>query len=174
MAVESMETHIATRPDGRVTDLEGNVHQIKDLVAERASVIAFVCNHCPYVRWIESELGNIARAFPEVAVIAITSNDVDTYPDDDVPGMREQIARADWSFPYVIDRDQSVARTFGAVCTPDFFVFSPDGALVYRGAMDDSRPSHEAPANGYYLRAALSGSPERGRPSLGCGIKWLG
>ena len=174
MAVESTETHIAARPDGRVTDLEGDEHQLNALVGERPCLIAFVCNHCPYVRWVESELGNIAQTFPEVAVIAITSNDVDTYPDDDVRGMREQIARANWSFPYVIDRDQSVARSFGAVCTPDFFVFSADGALVYRGAMDDSRPSQEAPVNGSYLRAALSGSPEKGRPSLGCGIKWLG
>lgn len=173
MAVESTVTQIAVRPDGRVADLAGHEHQLDDLVGERACVIAFVCNHCPYVRWVENELGDIARAFPEVAVIAITSNDVEAYPDDDVPGMREQITRANWSFPYVIDRDQSVARAFDAVCTPDFFVFSADGALMYRGAMDDSRPSQEAPVTGAYLRAALSGVPVAGRPSLGCGIKWL-
>lgn len=174
MAVESAETHLAFRPDGRVTDLEGNTRHLDELIADRASVIAFVCNHCPYVRWIESELGNIARDFPEVVVIAITSNDVDTYPDDDIDGMREQLQRAEWSFPYVMDRDQSVARTFGAVCTPDFFVFDQDGALTYRGAMDESRPTQEAPVNGAYLRAALAGSPTVGRPSLGCSIKWLG
>lgn len=173
MAVESAETQITTLPSVLVTDLDGRAHQLTDLVGQRACVIAFVCNHCPYVRWIESELGRIARDFPELAFVAINSHDVDAYPDDDVDGMREQLARADRSFPYVIDQDQSVARTFGAVCTPDFFVFSEDGALMYRGAMDDSTPSQEAPVNGEYLRAALSGSPLTGRPSLGCGIKWL-
>lgn len=173
MAVESAETQIAVLPNCSVTALDGRTHQLNDLVGQRACVIAFVCNHCPYVRWIETELGNIARDFPEVAFIAITSNDVDAYPDDDIDGMRTQLQRANWSFPYVIDRDQSVAKAFGAVCTPDFFVFSVDGALMYRGAMDDSRPSQEAPVNGDYLRAALSGSPVTGRPSLGCGIKWL-
>lgn len=173
MAVESAETQLAARPNGSVTALDGSPHQLDELVDQRACVIAFVCNHCPYVRWIESELGKIAREFPEVAFVAINSNDVDAYPDDDEGGMREQVQRADWSFPYVIDRNQSVARTFGAVCTPDFFVFGSDGALMYRGAMDDSRPSQDAPVNGAYLRAALSGSPVTGRPSLGCGIKWL-
>ena len=174
MAVESAETQIATLPSVVATDLDGRTHHLTELVGQHACVIAFVCNHCPYVRWIESELGRIARDFPEVAFVAINSNDVDAYPDDDVDGMRDQLQRADWSFPYLRDRDQSAARTFGAVCTPDFFVFSADGALMYRGAMDNSRPSQDAPVNGAYLRAALAGSPVAGRPSLGCGIKWLG
>lgn len=180
MAVESTVTPIDRLPDIALDDLAGNRVRLSDLSAGRPIVVAFACNHCPYVKWIESGLSAIATARPDAAWVAICSNDAVTYPDDDVPGLRDQAARAGWTFPYLVDASQDVARTFGAVCTPDFFVFDANGWLVYRGAMDDARPNMPPPVDGHYLSAAIdaaiAGVPmtATGRPSLGCSIKWRG
>lgn len=183
MAVESGKTPLgAPLPDLTLPDSEGHPVRLHDLrVDGRPIVVVFASNHCPYVRHVESLLGRMADDFAatDVAVVAITSNDVETYPDDDVPGMREQVVRAGWHFPYLIDDDQhTAARTFGAVCTPDFFVYGNDGTLVYRGAFDTSTPKNGEPLTGALLRDAVDHAlrgdpvPQPHRPAMGCGIKW--
>ena len=178
MAVESSVDTIDRLPDVTLPDLDGTAVELVALAAGRPLVVAFACNHCPYVRWVESGLGSLAGRRKDAAWVAICSNDVVAYPDDDVPGLREQAERASWGFPYLVDSTQQVARTFGAVCTPDFFVFDASGRLVYRGAMDDARPNMEPIVDGKYLEMAIDAAKAGGviaglgRPSLGCGIKW--
>lgn len=177
MAIESDGVQIDSLPDLIIPDLTGTSVRLVDLAAGRPTVVVFACNHCPYVQSIEAALGEIASGNDDVAWIAVCSNDTEAYPDDDVPGLLDQVERARWTFPYLVDSDQSAARTFGAVCTPDFFVFGKDGDLVYRGAMDDARPRQPQPVDGAHLLAALdcarSGvSYDGGKPAMGCGIKW--
>jgi peroxiredoxin len=166
-------------PDFALPDLDGRVVSLSDLMAP-VVVVAFVCNHCPYVRHVEAELGRLADelALQGAAVVAICPNDSAAYPDDDVAHLREQQLRATWAFPYLVDETQEVARAYGAVCTPDFFVYGPDRLLGYRGAMDGSTPGNGVPVDGGLLRDAVSRLlagqtvPEPHRPSLGCSIKW--
>ncbi|MDC3001988.1 thioredoxin family protein [Actinomycetota bacterium] len=177
MAVESNATELRTLPDVTLPNLNGEPTSVTALAQGRPCVVVFACNHCPYVQSVERELGAIADAHPDVAWVAICSNDVETHPDDDVPGLRDQATRAGWHFDYLVDISQDVARTFGAVCTPDFFVFDAAGNLTYRGAMDDARPRQPQPVDGAHLlsavEAARSGqSYTGGKPSMGCGIKW--
>lgn len=177
MPIESESTHIDEIPDIALPDLDGRLVSLRDHAAGRPLVVVFACNHCPYVQSIEKVLGEVAHEQTDIAWVAICSNDVDAYPEDDVPGLREQIERAGWPFPYLIDSSQDAARTFGAVCTPDFFVFDATGSLTYRGAMDDARPKQPQPVDAAHLLAALAaaraGEPfSGGKPSLGCGLKW--
>lgn len=177
MAIESAGTAIEKLPQAQLPDLSGTLRSLTDLARGQVTVVVFACNHCPYVQSIEHELGTIAAQHPDVSWIAICSNDAAHYPDDDVPGLRAQVERAGWNFPYLIDEDQSIARRFGAVCTPDFFVFNPHGGLTYRGAMDDARPRQPQPVDGVHLLAAIDAAASgsrytSGKPSMGCGIKW--
>lgn len=178
MPVESTVTVIDRLPDVSLPDLDGRIIRLVDLAAGRPLVVVFACNHCPYVQWVESGLGAVAKRRSEAAWVAISSNDIDAYPQDGPDGMREQAARADWTFPYLVDATQDVARTFGAVCTPDFFVFDAGGRLVYRGAMDDARPQQDWPVDGKYLEMALDAADAGGviaglgRASMGCSMKW--
>ena len=178
MAVESSASAIDRLPVVVLPDLDGKAVDLHEFATGRPLVVAFACNHCPYVKWVEDGLSKVAAARQDAAWVAICSNDAVAYPEDDVPGLRDQVSRAGWSFPYLLDTDQSVARLFGAACTPDFFVFDAPGALVYRGAMDDARPNMEPPVDGKYLEAAIDAAAEGrplsavGRPSLGCSIKW--
>lgn len=177
MPIESGDVTIDALPQVSLPDLDGQVIELAQASEGRPCVVVFACNHCPYVQSIESALGELAAATPDVAWFAICSNDIQSYPDDDIPGLREQVARAGWNFPYLVDSDQDVARTFGAVCTPDFFVFDPAGRLVYRGAMDDARPRQPQPVDGAHLKAALDAARAGqtfagGKPAMGCGIKW--
>jgi thiol-disulfide isomerase/thioredoxin len=152
-------------------------------------LVMFVCVHCPYVKHLEEELGRIGRDYfgsageGPIAIAAIQSNDIVQYPEDGPDGMREQAARLGWTFPYLLDETQEVARAYEAACTPDFFVFDRDLRLVYRGQLDDSRPrrkdfGNDIPVTGRDLRAALdrviAGQPplEEQRSSIGCNIKW--
>lgn len=182
MAVESGKTPLGTPlPDVTLPDAEGNTVNLAEVKGNDVLVVVFSANHCPYVRHIERRLGEVFDAFEGTGVqfVAIQSNDVTAYPDDDVAGMREQVERAGWRFPYLVDSDQSVAGTFGAVCTPDFFVFDAGGALVYRGAFDASSPKNNQPLSGDLLRDAITKTvlgtpvPLPHRPAMGCGIKWL-
>lgn len=173
--VESSVTTIQQIPHFSLPDLSGHLHEIR-VPFHRPLVVAFVCNHCPYVQWIERGLGDFAQKH-DCDVVAICSNDTISYPEDDIPGLRGQIDRAQWGFPYLIDADQTIAHAFGAVCTPDFFLFDSLGRLVYRGAMDQSRPKSDHPVTAEYLIAALESLAQdtpmpTGRPSMGCGIKW--
>lgn len=145
-----------------------------------ATVIMFLCNHCPYVVHINEELVRLSKEYIQKGVrfIGISSNDVATYPDDAPDKMREQALRLGYPFPYLYDESQAVAHAYDAACTPDFYVFDSNMRLVYRGRLDDSRPKTDTPLTGRDLRSALdallAGQPVSGKqyPSMGCNIKW--
>jgi len=160
-----------------------------DGATKRAGLLVmFVCVHCPYVKHVEAELGRLGKDYygsgdGPIAIAAIQSNDTVQYPDDGPDGMREQAARCGWTFPYLLDELQEVAREYGAACTPDFFLFDAELKLVYRGQLDDSRPQrkdsgNDLPVTGKDLRAAMDALIAGGKPSteqrssIGCNIKW--
>jgi thiol-disulfide isomerase/thioredoxin len=140
----------------------------------------FICNHCPYVQHVKGEIGRIAAEYrPKgVGIVAINSNDITAYPDDSPENMKRLAESEGWTFPFLFDETQEVAKAFRAACTPEFYLFGPDRKLVYRGQLDDSRPRNNVPVTGRDLRAALdavlSGRPvpEEQTPSVGCNIKW--
>jgi thiol-disulfide isomerase/thioredoxin len=140
----------------------------------------FICNHCPFVKHIREELAQLGRDYGQrdVAIYAINSNDIDKYPADGPAHMKQEAAAWGYTFPYLLDEDQEVAKAYQAACTPDFYVFDGDKRLVYRGQLDDSRPSNDKPVDGRDLRAALDAVlageavPEQQTPSIGCSIKW--
>lgn len=150
------------------------------LQSEKATVVMFICNHCPYVKHVNEGMVKLAHDYQPrgVAFVAISSNDVAAYPSDAPDKMKEVAAEQGYPFPYLYDEDQSVAQAYQAACTPDFYVFDGAMKLVYRGQMDGSRPRNDVPVTGEDLRAALdavlAGEPvsEVQRPSLGCNIKW--
>lgn len=177
MAVTSPATPLGTPlPPTVLPDLDGD---LVDLATEPGPLlVVFACNHCPYVKHVERALGEVVRRYPQVRAYAIASNDVENYPEDDIPHLREQVARADWPFSYLVDGEQSAARAFGAVCTPDFFLYDEELRLFYRGAFDSSSPGNGLPLTGEDLSAALTAvttgqpAPEVQRPAMGCSIKW--
>jgi peroxiredoxin len=178
MALTSALVPLGTAaPDFTLPDVRGATYSLADFSAP-VLVVAFVCNHCPYVKHIEAELPGVV-AVDGVDLVAISSNDISRYPDDAPPALAEQADRAGWGFPYLVDSDQQVALAYGAVCTPDFFVYGPDRTLAYRGAFDESTPGNGLPVTGALLSAAITlvaagdSVPEPHRPSMGCGIKWL-
>ena len=147
---------------------------------DRATVVVFWCNHCPFVKHLEAGFVSFATemAAAGVGVVAVSSNDVESYPQDGPDQMAALAESAGYSFPYLYDESQAVAKAFQAACTPDFYLFDAGGALVYRGQFDDSRPGNGRPVTGGDLRAAveqlLGGGPVDvlQHPSLGCNIKW--
>ncbi len=151
-----------------------------DYADEAALLVMFICNHCPYVQHILSELGRLAADYlPRgAAVVAINSNSERTHPQDGPEHMKELAQAEGWQFPFLFDETQDVAKRFRAACTPDFFLFDGDRKLVYRGQFDDSRPGNGVPVTGRDLRAALdavlvgAAVPEEQKPSVGCNIKW--
>jgi thiol-disulfide isomerase/thioredoxin len=155
-----------------------NMNQSTDKVA---TVIMFICNHCPYVKHVNAELVRLAKDYSDknVRFIAINANDAKQYPDDSPAHMREKAVELGYPFPYLFDETQEVARAYQAACTPDFFVFDDNNALVYRGQLDDSRPGNDITVSGESIRTALdcllAGKPvsENQKPSLGCNIKWI-
>jgi peroxiredoxin len=167
-------------PDFRLPDFDGRMHALADYTGRPALLVAFICNHCPFVRHIRGEFARYAREYGArgLAVVAINSNDIETYPQDGPDGMRAEAADLKYDFPYLLDETQAVARAYRAACTPDFFLFDADRRLVYRGQFDDSRPGNGLPATGADLRAAteaaLTGSriAAQQKSSIGCNIKW--
>lgn len=167
-------------PAFRLPDTTGRMVSLEDFKDATALLVMFICNHCPYVKHIRSGLARLARDYQArgVAMVAINANDVDRYPDDSPERMREEAASAGYTFPYLYDETQLVAKTYRAACTPDFYVFDRQRQLVYRGQMDDSRPNSGKPVTGADLRAALDavldGRPVSAnqKPSAGCNIKW--
>ena len=167
-------------PDFRLPDAEGRPVALEDLAGASALLVAFLCNHCPFVKHVRQAFAALAEEYQGrgVAVVGINSNDFEAHPDDSPAKMLEEIALAGYTFPYLVDADQEVAKAYRAACTPDFFVFDGERRLVYRGQMDSSRPGNDRPNDGADLRAALDAVlegrpvPERQRPSAGCNIKW--
>jgi len=158
----------------------GRIHALQDYREAPALLVAFLCNHCPYVRHILVGFVGFAREYAArgLAVVAINPNDATAYPDDAPDAMAEAADRHGFTFPYLHDESQAVALAYQAVCTPDFFLFDGDRRLAYRGQFDDSRPNSGIPVTGASLRAAadavLAGRPVAGEqfPSVGCSIKW--
>src|SRR5262245_30751243 len=167
-------------PDFRLPDFAGQTHALVDFEHSRALLVAFICGHCPFVRHIRGEFARYAREYQPrgLAVVAINSNDLATYPQDGPAGMRAESAEVGYGFPYLLDETQAVARAYRAACTPDFFLFDSNRRLAYRGQFDESRPGNGVPVTGADLRAAtdqvLAGravvAPQK--PSIGCNIKW--
>lgn len=158
----------------------GKMMSLDELKSERATVIMFICNHCPYVQHVQTELVRLANDYQPrgVSFIAISSNDVESFPEDAPEKMKEVAERLGYPFPYLYDETQEVAKAYQAACTPDFYVFDKNLKLVYRGQLDDSRPGNPIPVTGKDLRAALdsilNGQPvdPNQKPNLGCSIKW--
>ena len=142
--------------------------------------IWFICNHCPYVKHVRHELAKLGKEYRAkgVAVVAINSNDADAYPDDSPEMMAKEKVAFGYTFPYLYDENQDVAKAYQAACTPDFYLFDADRSLVYRGQLDGSRPGTSKPVDGSDLRSALDlvlahqAVPAEQRPSMGCNIKW--
>ncbi len=154
-----------------------SLNQIK---GEKGTLIMFICNHCPFVKHVNSELVKLANDYKEkgIGFIAISSNDVVHYPDDSPVLMKEQAKKLGYPFPYLYDETQEVAKAYHAECTPDFFFFDSELKLVYRGQLDDSRPGNNKPVTGSDIRAAIDAvlagkevNPNQ-YPSMGCNIKW--
>jgi peroxiredoxin len=179
MAVASLMVPLGTpAPDFSLDDVTGSTVRLDGFASAPALLVAFLCNHCPYVRHVENELGRLLARHPNVAVVGICTNDAGAYPEDRPERLADQARRASWTFPYLVDYDQTVGRAYAAACTPDFFLFDAQRRLAYRGAFDDSTPGNGKPVTGALLGAAISHVlagepvPEPHRPSMGCSIKW--
>jgi len=167
-------------PDFRLPDPEGRMVTLGDFREAPALLVLFLCNHCPFVQYIQSHLAETSREYQQrgLAIVGINSNDIQAHPDDAPEKMAEQARTVGFDFPYLFDETQEVAKAYGAACTPDFFLFDGDRHLVYRGQYDDSRPGNDQPITGADLRAALDAVlggkplPAEQKPSLGCNIKW--
>ncbi len=170
----------AKAPEFSLPDPFRRVWTLADFEGAPALLVAFICNHCPFVKHVRAGFAQLAKDYQErgVAVVGISSNDFGAYPDDSPEAMAEEIRAAGYTFPYLVDESQKVAQDYRAACTPDFFVFDREHQLVYRGQMDGSRPGNEVPVSGEDLRRALDAVlegrsvPADQRPSLGCNIKW--
>lgn len=169
-------------PPFRLPDIDGKPISLDAAAGDsKGYLVAFICNHCPFVIHLREALADFGREYQDkgLAMFAISSNDAANYPADSPAKMAEEARQAGYTFPYLYDEDQEIAKAYRAACTPDFFLFNADRKLVYRGQFDASRPGNGAPVTGADLRAAadqvLAGGavPEEGQaPSVGCNIKW--
>ncbi|HEY3010002.1 MAG TPA: thioredoxin family protein [Micromonosporaceae bacterium] len=182
MAVSSFMVPLGTpAPDFTLPAADtGDLVSLKDFADAPALLVAFLCNHCPYVRHVEAVFGRVTAGYAArgLATVGISCNDVRSYPDDAPEHMAEQARRAGFTFPYLYDEEQAVALAYRAACTPDLFLYDAGRRLAYRGQFDGSRPHGSAPVTGDSLSVAvdlvLAGRPvpEPHRPSAGCSIKW--
>lgn len=169
-----------TAPDFRLPDVSGKLVSRDDFKSASALLVMFVCNHCPFVKHIQSGLVLLAKDYQAkgVAIVAISSNDAEKYPDDSPAKMQDEARTAGYTFPYLYDATQAVAKAYRAACTPDFFLFDKNFKLVYRGQFDAARPKNTEPVTGKDMRAALNAllagrTPSVDQvPSVGCNIKW--
>lgn len=168
-------------PEFTLPDTEGNLVSLGQFDGAQAYLIMFICNHCPYVIHLRKDIARLAKEYQErgVAVIAISSNDVENYPQDSPEKMKQEANDAGYTFPYLYDETQDVAKSYKAACTPDFYIFDQHRMLTYRGQFDDSRPGNQVSVSGSDLRAALDATLDGERivddvqkPSMGCNIKW--
>jgi peroxiredoxin len=167
-------------PDFHLPDTSGRTVSLADFEDAKLLMVAFICNHCPFVKHVRNELAAMADEYREkgVAFVAINANDAEAYPDDSMENMQKEVQEVGYHFPYLLDATQAVAKAFDAACTPDFYLFGENRALIYRGQLDPSRPGNDIPVTGEDLRQALDTalaggqvSPEQ-TPSMGCNIKW--
>ena len=167
-------------PGFSLPEVGGGTISRDDFSGKPALLVMFLSRHCPYVKHVEAGLTALCAEYAErgVSIVAISSNDAEKYPDDRPDSLREQKKSCGFTFPYLFDESQGVARAYRAACTPDFFLFDSQQRLIYRGQMDDSRPENGRPVTGADLRAALdaalSGAAPASdqTPSMGCSIKW--
>jgi peroxiredoxin len=160
---------------GRAITLDG-------ALGPKGLLVMFICRHCPYVKHVQEELARIGSDYGGrgIGIVAISANDASAHPEDAPPGLAEQARELGFTFPYLYDESQEVARAYGAACTPDFFLYDRQRRLVYRGQLDDSRPKNGRPVTGRDLRAALDALivgkeiAANQQPSIGCNIKWKG
>ena len=180
-AVQSNMLPLGTlAPAFQLPDFEGKLVSSADFKTAPALVVAFICAHCPFVKHVREQFARYAREYQAkgLAVVAINSNDIETYPQDGPQGMAEEAKSVGYTFPYLLDESQQVAKAYQAACTPDFYLFDSTQRLVYRGQFDASRPSNGVPVTGADLRAATDAVLARApvsqdqRPSIGCNIKW--
>lgn len=169
-------------PEFKLTNgLDENRVGLDDVRGPQGTLIMFICVHCPYVIHVQGEIAKIAKEYQSkgVGFVAISSNDIEKYPQDAPKHMKAQSVELGFDFPYLFDESQQVARAYDAACTPDFYLFDHRDILVYRGRLDESRPNNDKPLTGGDLRDAidrlLAGSPqgEKQYPSMGCNIKWM-
>jgi peroxiredoxin len=167
-------------PPFSLPDADGRIVSRDDFASAPALLVVFWCNHCPFVKHIKAGFAGFAREYRDkgLAIVAINSNDIDAYPQDGPDRMKEDIERYGYTFDYLLDPSQDVARAYDAACTPEFYLFDADRRLAYHGQFDASRPRNSVPITGDDLRAAadsvLAGRPVAGRQasSIGCNIKW--
>jgi peroxiredoxin len=160
--------------------VSGKIMTLPDFASENATVIMFICNHCPFVKHVLVELVNLANEYISrgISFVAISSNDVESYPADSPEYMKEVADRYNFPFAYLFDESQEVARSYQAACTPDFYIYDGNLELAYRGQLDSSRPGNDIPITGKDIRTALNqimkNEPvsEPQLPSIGCNIKW--
>jgi peroxiredoxin len=181
MAVESTMLELGTTaPSFTLPDTEGVAYSTDDFADAPALLVMFICNHCPFVKHVRSELVKLGHDYQPrgVAILAVSSNDPVAYPADSFEAMRAEKLEAGYTFPYLFDESQEVAKAYRAACTPDFFLFDGHRKLTYRGHLDNSRPSNGVPVSGRDLRAALDAIldnqpvAQNQHPSIGCSIKW--
>ncbi|MDF1663593.1 MAG: thioredoxin family protein [Planctomycetota bacterium] len=167
-------------PNFSAPNIDGRAVKLEDY-SGKPVLVMFICNHCPFVQHIREALSTFARDYEgkDLVIIAINSNDVEAYPDDSPEKMIEEVETFSYCFPYLFDEDQSIAKAYGAMCTPDFFLFDRNKVLVYHGQFDKSRPTNDIEPNGEDLRAAVDALLAEKAPlenqamSIGCGIKWI-
>jgi len=182
MAMESAMLPLGTpAPPFELRDVvSGQTYSLDSFAGKSALLVMFICRHCPYVVHVQDELARIGRDYRDtgLGILAISSNDPLSYPDDAPPNLKEMAEQLGFTFPFCFDETQDIAKAYRAACTPDFYLFDDMRQLVYRGQLDDSRPGNHKPVTGLDLRAAidavLKGTPitAHQRPSIGCSIKW--
>ncbi len=167
-------------PDFELPQTDGYMVYRDDFKGKKGLLVIFMCNHCPYVIHVREEIAKLAKEYQakDIGVVAINANNVDTHPADSPEKMAEESQNAGYTFPYLYDETQEVAKAYNAACTPDFFLFDGELKLFYRGQLDDSRPKSDVPVTGKDLRGALDAllagqsAAEKQIPSMGCNIKW--
>ena len=181
VAVNSTMLPLGTKAlEFRLPDTSGKTVSLLDFKKSRALLVIFMCNHCPYVKHIRAGLAQLARDYRSrgVDIVGISSNDVENYPQDSPKKMAEEARAAGYTFPYLYDESQEVAKRYRAACTPDFYIFDGEQRLAYRGQFDDSRPGNGIAVTGKDVRAALDALlagkpvPPNQKASIGCNIKW--
>ena len=161
--------------------VSGNTISLATFADKKALLVIFMCRHCPFVKHVQQELAKLGKDYQNesLGIVAISANDAEKYPDDSPASLKEMAQELGFNFPVCYDATQEVAKAYTAACTPDFFLFNQAQELVYRGQLDDSRPSNNLPLTGQDLRNAISNvladkpvNPEQ-KPSIGCNIKWI-